>query len=600
MGLHDASADPLVEAIAVDHVYTARVVEPVPALRSVSLRVAAGEHLAILGANGSGKSTLARHFNALLLPSVGDVLVEGHNTKLIGRDLGLKKRIRAAVGLVFQNPDSQIVATIVEDDVAFGPENIGVPRGELRSRVDRALELVDMKDEAQRPPHMLSVGQRQRVAIAGALAMEPQMLIFDEATSMLDPAGRRAVMEIMERLHRQGVGVVQVTHHMEEAARAQRVVILEDGALVVDGPCVEVLSDGESLHGRGLDVPPTVRIAQMVSHRVPGFPTHLLTTGAVVQAVGERLDPGPDEVPPPPQTKHDPVPDHPVIEIEALSHTYLAGTPLEHQSLVDVSLQVGGGEVVAVVGHTGSGKSTLIQHLNGLTRPQAGRVVVAGFDLGRRDVDVRELRSRVGLLFQRPEDQLFERYVGDDVAFGPAQFGLGGDQLRQRARWAMDLMGVPFEEFKDRPIFALSGGEKRRVALAGVLAMRPQILVLDEPTAGLDPRSRDELLAILEVLRREEGITIVLVSHNMDEVAELADRVYVMAEGSTIAAGTPRSLFSNPGLLGEVGLGLPPAAEVAHRLREAGYALGADCTSEAEVAGGIADLMAKARADGRL
>lgn len=267
----NSSARYLIEAQDVEFTYSARLAAPVQALAGVSLRIEAGEHVAIVGSNGSGKSTLARHFNGLLLPTTGTVYVGGHDTRLVTGDPTLRKHIRATVGMVFQNPDSQIVATIVREDVAFGPENLGVPRPEIQRRVEEALEWVGMAGAALRPPHLLSAGQRQRVAIAGVLAMKPRAVIFDEATAMLDPNGRRSVMEILRRLHRAGVTVIQVTHHMDEAALADRVVILHRGRIEADGAPDTVLVEPARIKGFGLDVPPTVAIAPGRQVR-PGFP----------------------------------------------------------------------------------------------------------------------------------------------------------------------------------------------------------------------------------------------------------------------------------------------------------------------------------------
>lgn len=598
----------LIEAHEVEHVYSTRLATPIQALAGISLDVASGDHVAIVGANGSGKSTLARHFNGLLLPTKGTVHVDGIDTCAAVREPALRKKIRATVGMVFQNPDSQIVATIVREDVAFGPENLGVSRSEIHQRVTEALQWVGMAGAELRPPHMLSAGQRQRVAIAGVLAMRPRAVVFDEATAMLDPRGRRAVMEILRRLHRAGVTVIQVTHHMEEAALADRVIILYNGRIEADGSPTTVLRDPDRIKKFGLDVPPTVAIAREVARHVPNFPTDTMTVEALVDAVVERARKR-NGFKALPDTSHatavgttsSPERDgtggtpsraaEPIIEIEHLTHDYMTGTPLQHRALDDVSLWVGAGEVVAILGETGSGKSTLIQHLNGLLRPQSGRVHVAGFDLSRPDTDLRTLRRRVGIVFQRPEDQLFERYVGDDVAFGPYKYGLRGEALRERVRWALNSVGLDFETFRDRPIFALSGGQRRRVALAGVLALRPDILVLDEPTAGLDPVSRDDLLATLAYLRQHEGLTIVIISHNLDEVARIADRIYVMAGGRVALHGTPRELFSHPEALERVGLEVPPACQVAHRLRAAGLPIPADSIHAHEVAGAIVNLL---------
>ena len=261
------------------------------------------------------------------------------------------------------------------------------------------------------------------------------------------------------------------------------------------------------------------------------------------------------------------------VRVENLSHTYMLGTPMEHQALHQVSLRIETGQCAAIIGHTGCGKSTLIQHFNALLRPQSGSLTVAGEDLGRPKLDVKAIRRKVGLLFQNPEDQIFEKLVGDDIAFGPYKQGLSVREVTERVKWAMEVVGLPFSEMKDRTTFALSGGQKRKVALAGVLALRPEILVLDEPTAGLDPKSRKDLLARIKDLKREEGLTVIFVSHNMEEVAYLADLVYVLADGSVAASGTPREVFSQPDLLQMHRIGMPETIEILHELNEAGLSV---------------------------
>jgi energy-coupling factor transport system ATP-binding protein len=277
--------------------------------------------------------------------------------------------------------------------------------------------------------------------------------------------------------------------------------------------------------------------------------------------------------------------------VEDLWHTYMIGTPFEQLALRGVTLQVFSGEVVGVIGQTGSGKSTLIQYLNGLMRPVRGRVTVAGYDLRDPRVDIAAVRQTVGVVFQEPESQVFERLVGDDVAYGPRQLGLPLPEIRDRVRWAMELVGLSFEAFKDRYTFTLSAGELRKAALAGVLALRPRVLVLDEPTAGLDPGSRDELRVRLDALRAREQLTLVLVSHDMDEVARLADRVYVLHQGAVAASGTPREVFRAGARLEDLGLALPEAAQLMRRLRERGYPVCADALTIDEAERALAAIL---------
>jgi energy-coupling factor transport system ATP-binding protein len=271
-----------------------------------------------------------------------------------------------------------------------------------------------------------------------------------------------------------------------------------------------------------------------------------------------------------------PAADVPLIQVEDLWHTYMSGTPFEQTALRGITMEVRAGEVVGIIGQTGSGKSTLIQYFNGLMRPLRGRVIVGGHDLGRRGVDLVAVRRLVGIVFQDPEEQLFERLVGDDIAYGPRMLGLPLAEIRERVRWAMGVVGLDFAAFKDRYTFSLSGGELRKAALAGVLALRPRVLVLDEPTAGLDPGSREDLRARIREFRSREGLTLVLVSHDMDEIVRLSDRLYVLHDGRVAASGAPRAVFRESARLAEMGLIPPVATQIIQRLRARGYPVPAD------------------------
>src|SRR6266536_2961538 len=265
-----------------------------------------------------------------------------------------------------------------------------------------------------------------------------------------------------------------------------------------------------------------------------------------------------------------------IIEVRDLWHTYLRGTPLEAQALTGADFDLAPREIAAIIGHTGSGKSTLVQHFNGLLRPQRGTVRVAGLDLADPGLDIRQVRRLVGLVFQFPEQQLFEPTVGDDVAFGPRKLGCDRQEVRRRVREALDTVGLGFEAYKDRYTFGLSGGETRRVAIAGVLALEPRVLVLDEPTAGLDPRGRDDLLATLLDLRAQRGTAVAIVSHDMEQVAAIAERVWVMSHGELVLSGTPREVFGQADTIKQLGLGLPQVTELMHALRSRGFAAPTD------------------------
>ncbi len=564
---------PILRIENLHHTYASPAGEAIHALRGIDLTVHAGEYVAILGANGSGKSTLAKHLNALLLPTEGDVWVKTWNTRDASRTLD----IRATVGMVFQTPDNQIVATIVEEDVAFGPENLGIPHDEMVRRVNWSLEQVGMLSFRQRAPHLLSGGQKQRICIAGVLAMQPQVLVLDEATAMLDPVGRDEVLDIARRLNReQGVTVVAITHFMREAIHADRVIILLDGRIALEGTPRELFRQVERLRSLQLDVPQMTELACRLNRRLRDFPADILSVDEMAAALAQsgRLQPPIDrapiaDAPPAAATESLRAAEPPLIAVRNLVHDYMRGTPLQVRAVHDVSLDVHAGEIVGLIGHTGSGKSTVVQHLNGLLRADGGSVTVLGQNLSSPGADVRAVRRQVGLVFQFPEAQLFEQYVGDDVAYGPRNLGLDREAVRARVRHAMESVGLGFEAFKDRLTFSLSGGQRRRVALAGVLALEPRILALDEPTAGLDPQSRRQLLDLILGLHRT-GITLVIISHNMEELAAICDRLYVISDGRTAMQGSPSEIFGHAQELRRMGLDAPAVAMLMDRLAEQG------------------------------
>ena len=264
------------------------------------------------------------------------------------------------------------------------------------------------------------------------------------------------------------------------------------------------------------------------------------------------------------------------IEVSHLTHCYSEGSALRTVALNDVSFRIENGEFVGIIGHTGSGKSTLVQHLNGLLKPTSGQVLVDGEDLNGEHVNRRALRQRIGLVFQYPEYQLFEETVAKDIAFGPKNQGLSAAEIDERVRYAMECVHLDYQKYAERSPFELSGGQMRRVAIAGVLAMRPSVLILDEPTAGLDPRGRDRILSMLEELHARENVTILMVSHSMDDMARLATRLIVMSDGKIVADGTPREIFMQEDMMTSIGLDVPEAARLCARLRAKGYDLPAD------------------------
>ena len=552
------------------------------ALDDVSLDVRAGEHVCVLGANGSGKSTLALVLAGLLAPDAGDVTLLGEHVLAGGHvDFAAYGRARQGLGLVFQNPDDQIVTTVVEDDVAFGPENLCVEPAQIERRVRRELDRVAMGPFAKADPTRLSGGQKQRVAIAGALAMEPRLLVLDEPGALLDVRGRRAIMRVMGRLRAAGTTIVHVTHFMEEALEADRVIVLSEGKVALSGTPEQVFSHAEKVATLGLEEPFCARLASRLQALGVGV-DWTVDDDALARRLASLLAaapaaPAPAPVPSPAEPSPATPDDEPAILADDVSFAY--GSADHARALDHVSLSVAPGASVAIVGQTGSGKSTLARIACALETPDAGRMVVGGIDTATRR-NRRLLHGRIGYVMQHPERQLFAETVLKDVAFGPTNLGLSADEVARRSRRALAIVGLA--DKADASPFELSGGQQRLCAIAGVLAMHPRSLVLDEPTAGLDPRGRTQLARILADVHAR-GVTVAVVTHSMDDAAQ-AQQVIVLDRSHVMADGTPASVFAEKSAasLADAGLGLPTALSWALALRDAGAPdLGAPLTLDA-------------------
>ena len=509
------------------------------ALDDVTLEVCRGERVCVLGANGSGKSTLASVICGLLAPDEGDVELAGHAVCTGGvPDLAAYRDARRQLGLVFQNPDDQIVTSVVADDVAFGPENLGVPRAQIAARVARELRRVAMEKYAHADPSRLSGGQRQRVCIAGALAMEPAVLVLDEPSSLLDVRGRAAIMRVMGRLAAAGATLVHVTHFMDEALAADRVIVMQHGRMALEGTPDEVFAskNAQVIEALGLEMPFEARLAAALRADAADG-----KVAAVAAPSGEK---------PAAPAASVPATEPPAILARDLGFSYGP----DAQALDGVSLEVPARATTAIVGQTGSGKSTLLRLLCGLEAADAGSLTVCGINAATKR-GRRQVRRAVGYVMQHPERQLFAQTVAEDVAFGPRNQGLSAAEVERRVANALDLVGLA--DRRDASPFELSGGQQRLAAIAGVLAMEPELLVLDEPTAGLDPRGRARLRALMADLAAH-GVTLLQVTHSMEDAAR-ADHVVVLDQSHVLATGTPAEVFcpANEPQLTAVGLGLP-------------------------------------------
>jgi len=457
-----------------------------------------------MGPNGSGKTTLVRHFNGLIMPMEGEVRVMGMNVS----DRSNLPEIRRRVGLVFQDPDDQMVAVTVEDEIAFGLENLSWDYGLMHERVEETLRRFDLDQVSDRATTSLSGGEQQRVAIAAIWAMDPDILVLDEPTSMLDRPSAMELLHLLDEIASadnvaERRAILHITQNVGEAARAERTIVMDRGRIAIDAPSEDALADRNRLFELGI----------VQRHR--GIPRYI------------------DGIPSPGSNA--------VSAIEAIDiHHVRNDGPHANPVLRGVSAAMPKGSVLAIVGRSGSGKSTLAWHFNGLLKPDTGEVLLDGTDI--QSMPQADVCRRVGMTFQRVDLQLFEMTVADDVAFGLVQRDVPDVESRERTRSALESLGMSFEKYADRSPMALSTGEQRRVALAGALVTAPDVLVLDEPTSGLDARGVDMLIGQIESLRTSDR-TLIVVTHDLTFAREIADTVLHMDEGKGAVCGSVDSVI---------------------------------------------------------
>ena len=566
-----------------------------------------GQIIAVLGRNGSGKSTFARHLNGLYAPDQGTVWIQGDSDMLETHREDDLLAIRRAVGMIFQNPDNQMVGNTVAEDVGFGLENLGFQAEEIWERINEVLRLTGMEAYLERNVSHLSGGQKQRLAIASVMAMSPECIVMDEATAMLDPVGSGQILDTLYHLNREfGITIIMITHRMEETVRADQIYVMDDGNVELVGAPYEIYPQVEKLEQLGLDSLLSYKLlhelkvdysddkkfagdsdedaknalgdrkegllsVQDAADRIKAclhdkklfdeknlneqnvlddIDSHVNDTKNINKPeAAEQINSAQKDIP---SSKNDIL-----VEADNLEYSYKDGA-VQVPAVEQVSFQIRKGEILAVAGETGSGKSTLLYMLNGIYRPMGGTLKVDGIDVGKTK-NLKELRKKIGFVFQYPEYQLFESTVLADVMYGALNFGMSKAEAEQAAREALALVNISEEYYEYSP-FDLSGGQKKRVALAGILAYKPEILILDEPVAGMDPKAKRELFALIRRLHEERNITVIFVSHDMKDVYEIADRILVMGQGKLVYDGAVEQAFGTPEMVEKLGLEMPEMA----------------------------------------
>lgn len=543
-------------------------------LDAVSLDVAPGEFLGVIGPSGAGKSTLAaalsgaipHHFRGELY---GSVLVEGRDTCEVSLT-----DISRTVGSVLQDIDTQMVASVVEDELLFGLENFGVAHDEIEGRIVRALETVGIADLRDREIATLSGGQKQKVAIAAILALEPRVLVMDEPTAALDPESSRMVFETLRRVNEgSGVTVVVIEQKVALLSRhCSRIVVMGEGSIRVEGTPHEVFGRSGELRRLGVDSPRTVRISNSLASRglvPPATPPCLDVAEArdliagLVPGPARAVEPASAPGPAPGSSPHAPAARphaagaEPVVELAGAAFSYGPGAA----AVTDLDLRVFPGELVGVVGQNGAGKTTLTKLLCGLLRPSSGTVRIAGIDTA--DVPTSRIAAHVATLFQNPDRQICKDTVIEEVAFGLELTGVGAPEARDRARAVAERFGLPLEESP----FSLSRGQRQMVALASVVVMEPEVVLLDEPTSGLDYR---ECMTVMETVREmaERGCAVIMVCHDMEVVSDFAERIAVMARGRILRCGATAEIFSDEALMREASVEAPQVTRLSRILAD--------------------------------
>jgi energy-coupling factor transport system ATP-binding protein len=571
--------------------------EAQPVLHDVSLRVEQGEFVLILGPSGCGKSTLLHLLNGSVPHLLGGTL-QGTAT-ICGMVVADTKvpAFATEVGMVFQDPDAQIINTRVRDEICFGLENLCRPVDEILARQQEALDFVGLGDFGDRSIFELSGGQKQRISIAAVLAARPRVLVLDEPTANLDPAGMAEVFSVLARLNRDhGTTIIMVEHRVDELAdKVSRVVMMDRGTIVFDGSPRAAFSSRRVVHSEEADVVPTAswfpQVSEFAMDLAHAAQTPLATTD-VPLSVSEAIKVC-AKMPPFSQTSRatrvlSQVPGKPLLSIRSLGFGYDRKAPI----LKNVDLTLESDRIVALLGRNGSGKTTLARMLVGINAAPADTIYLEGKDISK--LGPREIAAEVGYVFQNPDHQFVTDQVDEEVAYGLRARGFAEDEVKRRVEDVLSI--VDLARYRHRSPFSLSLGERRRLSVATMMVLEPHLLVLDEPTIGQDHERAQQLMGLMARLRERYRTTILMITHDVRLVAEWADRALVLRSGEIAFDGTPIDLFGQAELLETSGLLAPPIYEVSRRLAalDPGRALKPVLSSEALVSALAATSQARA------
>jgi energy-coupling factor transport system ATP-binding protein len=525
-----------------------------PALRDINLKISPGEVILITGPAGSGKTTLCSCINGLIPhfhegELTGEVLVRTYNTSR-ARIGGLA----SLVGMVFQDPESQLVTNSVADEIAFGPENLGVPREEINERVEKSLQATRLVGYDEREPHSLSGGEQQANVIAAVYAMQPEIYIMDEPLANLDPVGRAQVLNVViEVVKQRGKTLVLVEHSLEEVLPfVDRVIVIHEGEIIRDGTVAEVLAAGDipNVFTR----PPIVQLAEKFNlNPTPLTPDEFYEKMNSQYELGRITDFDLNE--------NDATVGPTVIELKNISFSY----DQENSVLNNISLDFHAGEITAILGRNGSGKTTLVRHIIGLLQPDEGNVIVLGNDVAT--TPTYELAQDVGFCFQNPNHQIVSFNVRDEILFGLKAHQIDPAEFESRTQEALEFVDIL--DYIDAEVFDLGKGQKQRLALASVLTLRPKILIIDEPTTGQDPKMAKEIFDIIKRLN-ESGTTVLMITHKIDYAATYARRAIVMQNGNIVYDGHIRNLLGDLELMQGNSLDLPDTTKLSMILNKHG------------------------------